>query len=59
MVFLSRIEVWASLIGLAGFLALFWMIRGAPVGQKTRPEPDEAPGPLLIVVCPDWPASLV
>ncbi|WP_435016575.1 Gldg family protein [Tundrisphaera sp. TA3] len=46
MMFLSRIEVWASFLGLAAFLALFWMIRGAPVGQKARDEPDaDAPGP--------------
>ena len=45
MMFLSRTEVWASLLGLAGFLVLFWLVRGAPVGQKGRDEQDaDAPG---------------
>lgn len=48
MMFLSRTEVWASLLGLAGFLTLYWMLRGAPVGQQPRPDADaerDAPGP--------------
>ena len=45
MMFLSRTEVWASLLGLAGFLALFWLVRGAPIGQAAEREPDaDAPG---------------
>jgi len=44
LIFLSRGDVWAVGLSLAGFLALFWLIRGAPIGQATREEPDEAPG---------------
>jgi len=39
--FLSLGEVWVGVLGLAAFLALFWVLRGAPVGQAVRPEEDE------------------
>lgn len=39
--FLSMTEVWIGALGLAAFLALFWVLRGAPVGQSVRPEDDE------------------
>jgi hypothetical protein len=41
--FLSRPDVWAVASALAGFLTLTWVIRGAPIGQATAEEPDEAP----------------
>ena len=41
--FLSRPDVWAAAIALAGFLTLTWVIRGAPIGQATREEPEDAP----------------
>ncbi|MCA1684842.1 MAG: Gldg family protein [Planctomycetia bacterium] len=38
-------EYWLAGLGLAAFLAVFWVLRGAPVGQAVRPEEDEdAPG---------------
>jgi hypothetical protein len=36
--FLVRPEVWASLLGLAIFLALSWWLRGAPLGQRSEAE---------------------
>jgi len=42
--FLSRADVWAVAAALAGFLTLTWVIRGAPIGQSTREEPEESPG---------------
>jgi hypothetical protein len=39
--FLSLGEVWVGVLGLAAFLALFWVLRGTPVGQAVRPEEDE------------------
>ena len=42
--FLARPEVWATVAGLTGFLTLTWLIRQAPLGQATRPEPSTAPG---------------
>ena len=42
--FLARPEVWATVAGLTGFLTLTWLIRRAPLGQATRPEPTSAPG---------------
>jgi len=44
LMFLSRSDIWAVGLSLAGFLSLFWVIRGAPIGQSTREEPDGAPG---------------
>lgn len=42
--FLSLTEVWVGALGLAAFLALFWVLRGAPVGQAVLEEDDqEAP----------------
>src|SRR4051812_24195486 len=41
--FLSRTDVWAVAVALAGFLTMTWVIRGAPIGQSTREEPDESP----------------
>lgn len=41
--FLSRPEVWAIAAALSGFLLLTWVIRGAPIGQSTREEPEESP----------------
>jgi hypothetical protein len=42
--FLSLTEFWVGALGLAAFLALFWVLRGAPVGQSVRAEDDdEAP----------------
>ena len=43
--FLARPEVWATVAGLTGFLTLTWLIRRAPLGQATRPEPATASGP--------------
>ncbi len=40
---LSRTEVWSIFAALAGFLTLFWVIRGAPIGRSTREEPDDSP----------------
>lgn len=41
---LSLTEVWVVLLGLAAFLAVFWVLRGAPVGQAVNVEDDdEAP----------------
>ena len=42
---LARADVWATVAGLVGFLTLTWVIRQAPLGQPTRPEPADAPGP--------------
>ena len=39
--FLSLTEVWVGALGLAAFLALFWVLRGAPVGQAVYAEEDE------------------
>src|SRR3954451_6120466 len=45
-VFLSRTEVWVSLLALAASLVLFWALRGAPPGQATNEEDEaeDAPG---------------
>jgi len=43
LIFLSRTEVWAIACAAAGFLTLFWLIRGAPIGQAAREEPADAP----------------
>jgi hypothetical protein len=40
MTFLSLAEVWVGLLGLAAFLALFWVLRGAPIGQAVPTEDD-------------------
>lgn len=37
---LSLTEVWVGLLGLASFLTLFWVLRGAPIGQAVRVEED-------------------
>ena len=39
--FLSLTEVWLGALGLAAFLAIFWVLRGAPVGQAVHREDDE------------------
>jgi hypothetical protein len=39
--FLSQSEVWIGGLGLAAFLALFWVLRGAPIGQAVRLEDDQ------------------
>lgn len=39
--FLALTEVWIGALGLAAFLALFWVLRGAPVGQAVYAEDDE------------------
>ena len=39
--FLTLTEVWVGGLGLAAFLALFWVLRGAPPGQSVAPEDDE------------------
>jgi ABC-type uncharacterized transport system involved in gliding motility auxiliary subunit len=41
--FLSRPEIWAVAAALSGFLTLTWVLRGAPLGQATREEPEESP----------------
>ncbi|HEU5118383.1 MAG TPA: GldG family protein [Isosphaeraceae bacterium] len=41
----SRPETWLAGLSVAGFLALFWWLRGAPVGQSVK-EPDVASGPV-------------
>ena len=38
---LSAAEVWVGLLGLAAFLALFWVLRGSPIGQAVPKEDDE------------------
>ena len=38
---LSQTEVWVGALGLAAFLTVFWVLRGAPVGQAVSPEDDE------------------
>jgi hypothetical protein len=38
---LSRSEVWLVGLGLAAFLTLFWVLRGAPPGQAVAAEEDE------------------
>ncbi len=44
MNFLARTEVWIVFLGLAAFLVLYWVIRGAPIGQSAELEnDDEAP----------------
>ena len=41
---LSLTEIWVVVLGLAAFLAIFWVLRGAPVGQAVDVEDDdEAP----------------
>lgn len=40
---LSRTDVWAVAIALVGFLTLTWAIRGAPMGQPAREEPEDSP----------------
>ena len=39
--FLSMTEVWIGGLGLAAFLALFWVLRGAPIGQAVSTEEHE------------------
>jgi hypothetical protein len=41
--FLNRPDVWAVAAGMAAFLTLTWVLRGAPLGQATRREPGESP----------------
>ena len=36
LTFLSRTEVWVGALGLAAFLTLFWVLRGAPLGQAVE-----------------------
>ncbi|MBV8231547.1 MAG: GldG family protein [Planctomycetaceae bacterium] len=43
--FLSRTEFWVVALGLAAFLVLHWILRGAPLGQSAEEEADEAPAP--------------
>lgn len=41
---LARVEIVVGGLTLAAFLALYWVLRGAPLGQAAAPEPDaEAP----------------
>src|SRR5512135_196441 len=40
--FLSRTEIWVVALGLAAFLVLHWILRGAPIGQSAEEEADEA-----------------
>lgn len=40
---LSRTEVWVLALAGAAFLALYWALRGAPIGQAAEDEGDEAP----------------
>jgi hypothetical protein len=37
---LARPEVWIGALSLAAFLALYWVLRGAPLGQAAREELD-------------------
>src|SRR6185312_12359161 len=39
--FLSLGEFWVGALGLAAFLALFWVLRGAPPGQAVAAEDDQ------------------
>jgi hypothetical protein len=41
--FLSRTEVWVVALAGAAFLALYWALRGAPIGQAAEDEGEEAP----------------
>ena len=42
--FFSMTEVWVGGLGLAAFLTVFWVLRGAPIGQAVaNEEHDEAP----------------
>ena len=41
--FLSRPDFWAIAAGLFGFLTLTWVLRGAPIGQAVRDEPEGSP----------------
>ena len=42
--FLSLTEVWVGGLGLSAFLAIFWVLRGAPIGQAVKDEePEDAP----------------
>jgi len=41
--FLSRTEVWVIALAIAAFLALYWVFRGAPIGQAAEDEGNEAP----------------
>lgn len=43
LTFLTLTEVWIGGLGLAAFLLLFWVLRGAPPGQAVAPEGDDAP----------------
>jgi hypothetical protein len=38
---IGRQEVWVGALGLAGFLTIFWILRGAPPGQAVQAEEDE------------------
>lgn len=40
LMFLARPEVWIGALSLAAFLALYWALRGAPLGQAARDEQD-------------------
>jgi hypothetical protein len=39
--FLATSAFWVGGLGLAAFLSLFWVLRGAPIGQAVAPEEDE------------------
>lgn len=41
--FLARTEVWVLALAGAAFLALYWALRGAPIGQAAEDEGEEAP----------------
>src|SRR4051812_44597476 len=40
---LSRTELWVMALAVSAFLALYWALRGAPIGQAAEEEEDEAP----------------
>jgi hypothetical protein len=46
LTFLTRTEVWLSLLAVTAFLVLTWALRGAPLGQaaSTDDDSDSAPG---------------
>jgi hypothetical protein len=43
--FFSRTEVWVGALVLAAFLVLYWVLRGAPIGQAPRTQDEEDQGP--------------